>query len=231
MAFRFLQWLSEFLLTVFRFSSTAFRFPRNPRKSIYGEKYTKFRYSSFVFFATRSPSFVIPAKQYLRLTQQMLLNIHPNLSHLSTRPISIFFHASKNMQWKSSVSLMLCTRASIAIAFCFLVTPWAFCNSSVLSIMLYSLLGSFLLELGVSASLIPLTPAHDLNLMSQMTNIASLFPLNLGSLDTFPLSLELILLSTILLIPFIEKTLFAIQILEYVGSHRSWMVDYQQFIC
>jgi hypothetical protein len=29
----------------------------------------KDRYSSFVFFATRSPSFVIPTKQYLRLTQ------------------------------------------------------------------------------------------------------------------------------------------------------------------
>ncbi len=55
--------------TAFQFSSTAFRFPRNPRKSIYGYKYTKFCYSSFVFFATRSPSFVIPAKQYLRLTQ------------------------------------------------------------------------------------------------------------------------------------------------------------------
>ncbi len=50
----------------------AFRFPRNPRKSIYGEKYTKFCYPSFVFFATRSPSFIIPAKQYLRLTQQTM---------------------------------------------------------------------------------------------------------------------------------------------------------------
>jgi hypothetical protein len=55
----------------FRFSSTAFRFPRNPRKSIYGEKYTKDCYLSFVFFATCSPSFVIPAKQYLRLTQHI----------------------------------------------------------------------------------------------------------------------------------------------------------------
>jgi hypothetical protein len=52
--------------TAFRFSSTAFRFPRNPRKSIYGEKYTKDCYSSFVFFATCSPSFVITDKQYLR---------------------------------------------------------------------------------------------------------------------------------------------------------------------
>ncbi len=89
-AFRFLQRLSAFsngfLIffhgfplsptafqispTAFRFSSTAFRFPRNPRKSIYGKKYTKFCYSSFVFFDTRYASFVIPAKQYLRLTKQ-----------------------------------------------------------------------------------------------------------------------------------------------------------------
>jgi hypothetical protein len=84
MAFRFLQRLSAFsngfLIffngfplspTAFRISPTSFRFPRNPRKSIYGEKYTKFCYSSFVFFATRSLSFVILAKQYLRLTQQI----------------------------------------------------------------------------------------------------------------------------------------------------------------
>jgi hypothetical protein len=42
----------------------AFHFLRNPRKSIYGEKYTKDHYLSFVFFATCSPthapSFVIP---------------------------------------------------------------------------------------------------------------------------------------------------------------------------
>ncbi len=74
----FLTFFNGFLLSpmafqispmAFRFSSTAFRFPRNPRKSIHGEKYTKDRYSSFVFFATCSPSFVITAKQYLRLTQ------------------------------------------------------------------------------------------------------------------------------------------------------------------
>jgi hypothetical protein len=89
-AFHFLQQLSDFLQrlsafsngfllspmafrispTAFQLSSMAFHFPRNPRKSIYGEKYTKDHFSSFVFFATRSPSFVIPAKQYLRLTQQ-----------------------------------------------------------------------------------------------------------------------------------------------------------------
>ncbi len=91
-AFYFLQWLSAFFnsfLTffngfplsptafqfssmAFRFSSTAFHLPRNPRKSIYGKKCTKYCYSSFVFFATRSPSFIIPAKQYLRLTQHSL---------------------------------------------------------------------------------------------------------------------------------------------------------------
>ncbi len=63
----FLQWLSAFLngfplsSTAFQFSLTAFRFPRNPRKSIYGGKYMKDHYSSFVFLATHSPSFIIPA--------------------------------------------------------------------------------------------------------------------------------------------------------------------------
>jgi hypothetical protein len=54
MAFRFLS-------MAFRFSPTAFRFPRNTRKSIYGSKYTKDHYLSFVFPATGPPSFVIPA--------------------------------------------------------------------------------------------------------------------------------------------------------------------------
>ncbi len=84
-AIYFLQWLSTFFngfltffdgfplsLMAFRFSPTAFHFPRNQRKAIYGKKYTKDRYSRFVFFATHSPSFVIPAKQYLRLTQHIL---------------------------------------------------------------------------------------------------------------------------------------------------------------
>jgi hypothetical protein len=62
-----LQWLSAFFngfpisSTAFWFSSMAFRFPRNTRKSIYGGKYTKDHYLTFVFPATRSPSFVIPA--------------------------------------------------------------------------------------------------------------------------------------------------------------------------
>jgi hypothetical protein len=63
--FDFLQRLSTFFngfplsSMAFRFSSTAFLFPRNLRKSIYGGKYTKDHHSSFVFPATCSPSFVI----------------------------------------------------------------------------------------------------------------------------------------------------------------------------
>ncbi len=102
-AFYFLHWLSAFFngfLTffngfplspmAFRFSSTAFQFPstafhflRNPRKSIYGEKYTKDCYSSFVFFATCSLIFVIPAKQYLHLTQ------HTSVVHLCSQQCAI----------------------------------------------------------------------------------------------------------------------------------------------
>ena len=70
-AFQFPPTAFQFSPTAFQFSSTAFHFPINPRKSIHDKKYTKDCYSSFVFFATRSPSFVIPAKQYLRLTQQL----------------------------------------------------------------------------------------------------------------------------------------------------------------
>ena len=63
-AFRFLQRISTFRngfliflngfpisSMAFQFSSTAFHFPRNPGKSIYGGKYTKDRYPSFVFSA------------------------------------------------------------------------------------------------------------------------------------------------------------------------------------
>ncbi len=67
----------------FRFSSTTFRSPRNPRKSNYGKKYTKDYYSSFVFIATLSPSFVITAKQYLRLTQ------HTPVVHLCSQQCAI----------------------------------------------------------------------------------------------------------------------------------------------
>jgi hypothetical protein len=69
--------------TAFRFSTMAFRFPRNLRKSIYGDKYTKDRYSSFVFVATCSPSFVITTKQYLRLTQ------HTPVVHLCSQQCAI----------------------------------------------------------------------------------------------------------------------------------------------
>jgi hypothetical protein len=55
MTFRFLQRLSDLPQRL-----SAFRFPRNTRKSIYGSKYTKDHYLSFVFPATCSPSFVIP---------------------------------------------------------------------------------------------------------------------------------------------------------------------------
>jgi hypothetical protein len=47
-AFQFLQQLSAFF-NGFPISSTAFHFLRNPGKSIYGGKYTKDRYPSFVF--------------------------------------------------------------------------------------------------------------------------------------------------------------------------------------
>ncbi len=66
--FDFLQWLSAFFngfplsSTAFGFSTMAFLFPRNPRKSIYGGKYTKNHHSSFVFPATCSPSFVIATR-------------------------------------------------------------------------------------------------------------------------------------------------------------------------
>ncbi len=53
--------------TAFQFSSTAFRFPRNPRKSIYGSKYTKDHFLSFVF----PPLHLLPE----------LCNIHYNTQH------------------------------------------------------------------------------------------------------------------------------------------------------
>jgi hypothetical protein len=60
---RLSAFFNSFLIssTAFQFSSTAFQFSRNTRKSIYGSKYTKDHYLSFVFPATCSPSFVIPA--------------------------------------------------------------------------------------------------------------------------------------------------------------------------
>jgi hypothetical protein len=66
-AFYFLQQLFAFLngfpifFNAFPLSSMAFHFPINPKKIIYGDKYTKDHFSSIVFPATHSPSFVIPA--------------------------------------------------------------------------------------------------------------------------------------------------------------------------
>jgi hypothetical protein len=54
----------------------------------------------------------------------------------------------------------------MATACYFLDIPWAFCMRSVSSSASDSLLGSLLSKLGIRAPLIPLTPAHDLNLMS-----------------------------------------------------------------
>ncbi len=81
----FLAFFNGFPLSpvAFQFSSMAFHFPRNPRKSIYGKKYMKDRYSSFVFFATCSPSFIIPAEQYLHLTQ------HTPVVHLCSQQCAI----------------------------------------------------------------------------------------------------------------------------------------------
>ncbi len=81
-AFQFLQRLSDFLQWLADFLQRLSDFPRNPRKSIYGEKYTKDSYLSFVFFATCSPSFVIPAKQYLCLTQHCGAPVFPTVRHI-----------------------------------------------------------------------------------------------------------------------------------------------------
>ena len=59
----------------FQFSLMAFRFPRNPRKPIYGGKYTKDHYLSFVFLATCSPSFVIPATMSTSPQQEVALAV------------------------------------------------------------------------------------------------------------------------------------------------------------
>ena len=88
-AFRFLQQLSNFFngfpifLKGFPIFLDGFPLSKKSKKSIYGEKYTKFCYSSFVFLATRSPSFVISAKQYLRLIQ------HTPVVHLCSQQCAI----------------------------------------------------------------------------------------------------------------------------------------------
>ncbi len=92
--------------TAFRFSSRAFRFPRNPRKSIYGKNYTKFCYSSFVFFATRSPSFVIPTKQYLRLTQQL----HTYLVYNTVVRLCQFFCCGRKVNFVEYLTVTIVTQ-------------------------------------------------------------------------------------------------------------------------
>jgi hypothetical protein len=92
----------------------AFHFPRNPRKSIYGEKYTKDHYLSFVFFATRSPtcspSFIIPAtipnmgiqeKNPPRNTLKINLSVFPQTSfiflvdsYLLLSPVRVIQHCN-----------------------------------------------------------------------------------------------------------------------------------------
>ncbi len=84
----------QFSLTAFWFSSMAFHVPRNPRKSIYGKKYMKDCYLSFVFFTTRSPSFVIPAKQYLRLTQQQFKSLWPKINFICPKSHIVLFYCS-----------------------------------------------------------------------------------------------------------------------------------------
>jgi hypothetical protein len=55
----------------------AFFFPRILRKSIYGGKYTKDHHSSFVFPATRSPSFVIATMRASHPTLSSFINLSP----------------------------------------------------------------------------------------------------------------------------------------------------------
>ncbi len=94
--FHFLQQLSDFLQRLSAFSNgfliffnsfliflNGFPLSKKPRKSIYGKKYMKDCYSSFVFFTPCSPSFVIPTKQYLCLTQ------HTPVVHLCSQQCAI----------------------------------------------------------------------------------------------------------------------------------------------
>jgi hypothetical protein len=63
-AFLLFETAFRFSSTAFQVSSMAFRFTRNPRKSIYSGKYMKDCFSSFVFPATCSPSFVLHLPQH-----------------------------------------------------------------------------------------------------------------------------------------------------------------------
>jgi hypothetical protein len=132
----------------------------------------------------------------------------------------------RRTQWKSSILLIHCTMASIAISFCRVAFPWAFCMGLVLSSMSSSVADSLQSKLGFSVALTPLTPVQDLKLTLQTTYADPCFPSNLGGLDTYVLSLlVLILLSTIFCFSFIQtlgvNPCRLPNLLEYVGSHQS----------
>jgi hypothetical protein len=113
----------------------------------------------------------------------------------------------RRTRWKSSIFLIHCTIASIAIAFFRMAFAWAFSVRSVSSSMVSSLAGSLLSKLGFSVALTPLTPAQDWNLMLYTMYADPCFPLNLGGLVTYVVSLlVLILLSTFFRISF-DQTL------------------------
>ncbi len=96
MAFRFLQRLSDFLQWLSAFSNSflifsngftiflnGFPLSKKSKKIYFWLEVYKRLLSSFVFFATSSPSFVISAKQYLRLTQ------HTPVVHLCSQQCAI----------------------------------------------------------------------------------------------------------------------------------------------
>jgi hypothetical protein len=84
----------------------AFLFPRNPRKSIYGGKYTKdHHYSSFVFPATCSPSFVIAT----RSPSFVIATRSPSFVIATRSPSFVIttMHAFHPTQIRSKVELLL----------------------------------------------------------------------------------------------------------------------------
>jgi hypothetical protein len=113
-AFRFLQRLSAFFNNfliffngfplssmAFRFSSMAFCFPRNPRKSIYGGKYTKDHYLSFVFPPLHSLPKLRNSRYIVYISPTVTRQISPvfNISSCLGTP---FF---RNLLWTALVSI------------------------------------------------------------------------------------------------------------------------------